>query len=413
MSAEQGPAKRQCFERLPCHTVIVSTFGDVRPEESVADELADWLIDQGKSVTSYFVLPGFGWNPFFLAKYRYLFEDDVKSADGTKILYEKGDLSRQYVKEIIPHTRWLRTVACEVMFLIGHGGERRVDMTPPQPSYLVFNNNAYVSGDGKALVGNSPESTRIWSCSQYKEQHEDETYDIYNKWPDGITLADVVCRSELVFLLSCHGEMIMEEYAAEADDRHRPDFVVFSMSEPAHDISFYTFLALLTTAAEQRPKDAPVLYWNQAARVHVCQVLLWVKEYGSDDHDVFWQWLKDFGIILPGRENRVNPEAFRIKGGLHTYALTYDKAQGKSDKQILLEEMRSLTLMFWDDDADQFDKFTYQRETDLLEGLRNGTKEFDTYNHAHAHAQTPSGLFMNALLEQMRGLYAHAGSAGI
>jgi hypothetical protein len=105
MSAEQGPAKRQCFENLPLHTVIVSTFGDTRAEESVADELANWLIDQGKSVTSYMVLPSFGCNPFFVAKYRYLLEDDVKSADGTQILYKKGDLSRQYVKEIIPHVR--------------------------------------------------------------------------------------------------------------------------------------------------------------------------------------------------------------------------------------------------------------------------------------------------------------------
>jgi hypothetical protein len=377
------------------------------------DELANWLINQGKSVTTYMVLPDFGPHPFFLANYRYLFNERVLFDDKT-VKYEKGELEKQYVKEMIPSTQCVQNVASEIMFLIGHGARRKADLKVPQPSYLVFSDQHSVSVDGQVLIGNSPASARIWSCNKFTEGSAALGREVvYTKWPGGVTLAEVVCRSDLVFVLACNAAAIVEEYAAEEDDqRKKPDFVLFSRSVPTHDISFHIFLALLMTAAEKRQSSGRRLFWDEVVRVLVCQVILWVLEHGNDA-DQFWQWLKAYGIVLPGQENRTT-EGFRIKGSLNTYALTFDTKLKKSDKLILMEELRSLTLAIWDDDDKSYDYIDLGRGKELLEDIKNGEVDFTTYERAKAHASAMSGdMPMHALLEQLRGLYGHAGGAGI
>ena len=242
MSAQQAVAKRpRVRENVPWHTVVISNFGDKRPEETIPDALTTFLLGKGKSLTNYIVLPDFGPGPFFLANYRWLFAEDVLDSQ-QKIKYSKGTLNKRYVKEIIPSTAHLRDIASEVMFILSHGSERNAYMRPPQPGYLSFIERNSVSVDGQVRVGNTPESARIWSCSSYTAWDDAFREKVtYQKPPGGVTLSQVVGQSDLVFMLSCGTGPIMEEYSSEDDGSRKPDFVVFLRSVPSHDISFNTF----------------------------------------------------------------------------------------------------------------------------------------------------------------------------
>jgi hypothetical protein len=346
MSAQQAAAKRPCLrEDVPRHTVVISNFGDMRPEEATPDALTTFLLGKGKSLTSCVVVPDFGPEPFFLVNYRYLWEEDVLDGQQT-IQFRKGSLKKQYVKEMIPSTSYLRDISCEVMFMLGHGSPRNAEMRPAQPGYLCFNDLHSVFVNGEVKVVKSPPSTRIWSCSSYTRWNDQLQREVtYQKPPDGVTLSDVVYKSWLVFILSCHTGPILEEYSAENDGKPKPDFVGFMRSVPAHDISVNIFIALLITALEVRVPPVKVMYWDETVRTLVCQVMLWVKEHGTDEH-TFWNWLRTNGITLPGHDPR-DENGFRIKGCIFTYSAVFDAKLQKYDKLILLEELKSLTLMIW------------------------------------------------------------------
>ena len=382
MSAQQAVAKRPCLrEDVPWHTVIISNFGDIRPEEAISDALTMFLLNRGKSLTNYIVLPDFGPQPFFLANYGYLWNEDVLDSQ-QKIMFSKGTLRKQYVKEMIPNTNYLTNIASEVMFIFCHGSPRNAEWRPPLPGYVEFLEPHSVSVDGYVRVGNTPQSARIWSCSSYTAWDDAlQRVVTYQKPPGGTTLSQVVFKSDLVILLSCNTGPIIEEYSSEINGKKKPDFVVFLRSVPSHDISFNTFLALLITALELRVDSGKGLYWDDVVRTVVCQVMLWVKEHGADEH-TFWTWLRTTGIILPGHEP-ADENAFRIKGCIYTYALTFDERLQKHDKLILFEELQSLTLMIWHDgqqaEARGYDKIDQRRPTATLVGLRDGTLDFKTY----------------------------------
>ncbi len=327
------------------------------------------------------MLSDFGPEPFFLANYRYLYNEDVLDSR-QNVKYGKGTLQKQYVKEMIPSTTHLRDISSEVMFMLSHGTLRNSDVRPPQPGYLCFIEPHSVSVNGQVRVGNVPDSTRIWSCWEYTAWDDDLKREVtYRKRPVGVSLSDVVCRSDLVFMLSCNTRPIMEEYSSEDDGRNKPDFVVFLRSVPSHDISFNTFLVFLITALEVRVDTGKRLYWDDVVRQLVCQVMLWVKEHGTDEH-TFWNWLRTNGIILPGQDPG-NDSDFRIRGCLHTYGLSFDVRLQKHDRLILLEELKSLTLMIWHDDlqaeARGYDKIDQERPTADLVGWRDGTLDLRTY----------------------------------
>lgn len=394
MSVQEAVAKRPCLrENVPWHTVVISNFGDVRPEEAISDMLTSFLLNKGYSLTNYIVFPDFGREPFFLANYRYLYEEDVLDSQ-QKIKFSKGTVNKQYVKEMIPSTTHLRYISSEVMFMLCHGSDRNARMSSPQPGYICFNEANSVDASGQVRVGNSPQSARIWSCSSYTAWDDALQREVtYEKRAGGVTLSQVVCRSDLVLLLSCCARPIMEEYSSEDDGRKKPDFVVFCRSVAAHDISFNTFLALLITAHEAHVDGGRRLYWDGVVKTLVCQVMLWVKEHGADEH-TFWNWLRTTGIILPGY-NPASENVFRIKGCIHTYPLTFDATLQKHDKLILLEELKSLTLMIWHDgqqgEARGYDKIDQERPTADLVGWRDSTLDFRTYKSCARTSTLPYG----------------------
>lgn len=411
MSAQQAVAKRPCLrEDVPWHTTIISNFGDMRPEEAISDALTTFLLGKGKSLTNYIVLPDFGPEPFFLSNYSYLWDEDVLDSQ-QKIKYSKGTLEKQYVKEMIPSTAHLRNISSEVMFIFCHGALRNAEHSPPLPGFVGFLEPHSVSVDGRVRVGNTPESARIWSCLSYTAWDDALQREVtYQRRPYGTTLSEVVFKSDLVILLSCNTGPIMEEYSSERDGRKKPDFVVFLRSVPAHDISFNTFLALVITALESRVDFGKGRYWDDVVRAVVCQIMLWVKEHGVDEH-TFWTWLCTTGIILPGH-SPADENAFRIKGCIFTYGLTFDEGLQKHDKLILLEELKSLTLMIWHDgqqaEARGYDKIDQERPTADLVGWRDNTLDLRTYKRfartATLRASAPAEAIMP---EQAQELHAN------
>jgi len=398
--------------RIPWHNVILSNFGDKMPDEAVPDTLTAFLLGKAKSVSSYIVVPDFGPKPVFLAKHRYLYEEDVYRED--ERIYAKGDIKKQYVKMIVPRTADLCFVGneVEVMFILSHGATRTALSRPPQPSYLSFHEPFSVSADGKVIVGNSPETSRIWSCKKYNAEF------VYQKPEQGVTLSQVVCGADLVVLLSCDTGRFMEEYSAENADEENPDFIAFLRWGATCDTSFFIFLALMYTALDS--KVAPtgvtaagkIIYWDDTVRMTVCQVILWVRDKGQSA-DAFWNFLCANKIVEMIESD--THERFRIRGRLDTYGLGVDAETQQPDKVVVLEELRSLTLMIWHNGGGgrgHYDNIDYRRQAADLEGWRDGTLDWRDYESDESAPASPvrvggpaaQDAHVGALLRQLDGL---------
>ena len=139
----------------------------------------------------------------------------------------------------------------------------------------------------------------------------------------------------------------MQEYCAEMGVRPRPDFVYFKMDDTVYDISINIFLALLIAAME----EAKVRWgdWDDHFKSCVCQVLRWIQTNG-ENADVFWDFLEYEDII----EMRGGGARFRIKGCINNYGLEmkeeFDEHGTKklNDKEIVLRDLQSVTLLLWD-----------------------------------------------------------------
>jgi hypothetical protein len=97
--------------------------------------------------------------------------------------------------------------------------------------------------------------------------------------------------------------------------------------------------------------------------------------------------------------------------------LIFDKELKKHDKAVVLEELKSVTLMIWHDGSSGvprgYDHITSERPKEDLEGWSASTLHLKEYKLARTTTLAAGSASMRALLEQLRGLYAHAGSAGI
>ena len=217
----------------------------------------------------------------------------------------------------------------------------------------------------------------------------------------GVTLSEVVCGSRLVVLLCCCGGPIMQEYRAEMVGKDRPDFVYFAMDHGVHDISINIFLALLITALERATERGGE--WDEFFRRCVCQVLEWVFVYGTDDDDnadTFWTFLEDMDCIEMRGEN---DERFRIKGCINNYGLemdpglTEDGNPKPDDKQIVLQELQSVTLLLWDGGERVVDHKTDKAQ--LAEWIKGTVLSEDS---ERARVQSP--ISVDALLLQLKCL---------
>jgi hypothetical protein len=363
-------ANRQGVEREG-GLVIVSNFGDTRPEEIVPDTVATYCLNCTMSVRSYVIVPNFATFPIFLANYTREAEKDI--------------VKKRYVKRMFPSTIYLKGITCDVMMLCCHGIPKFKDKDGiHHPHALCFNEGNSVNpfGDRREFA---PPTSQVWSCSSYTEEGL-----TYTKREGGITLSDVVCGSRLVLLLCCCGLPIYQEYCAEMGQKVGPDFVYLEMDHAVHDISINIFLAMLITALEAaRDRDGPC---DEVFKRCICQVLLWVQENGGDEVN-FWEYL----ITLHCVEMRGNGTLFRIKGCINNYGLEMEDKL--NDKQIVLRELQSVTMLLWEADGRQR-VVNYRTDGDVLEEWIDG-KPFRQASHG-AREESPDSV--QGLLLQLKGL---------
>jgi hypothetical protein len=387
--AENTAAFNEKSETPPSHTVIVSHFGDLRPDEVVPDTVTTCFLNQSRSVTSYIVVPKVGANAIFVAN----FHDHYINPP------LKGQVKKRYVKKIIPSTAYLKDTPCLVMMLLCHGGLRS-DVFG-RPHYICFReaDSVWPAGD---RLRNSPEETRIWSCSEYRDRNK-----LYTKTPGGVTLSDVAGQANLVILLSCCSVPIVREFSAETG--RKPDFVIFDVDMITHDISNHVVTALLCTSLEKCTPAVKADSWDNVVRRNVCQLLLWIKQHGGD-LDQWWTFLQISDVVRKGHLP-LSDAYYRIRGHAHSFKAESD------DKKIVWEELRSLTLKIWHDGSGGVDRGYVDinvgvSETALV-ALRDGSLAFQDFQNL-ARAATPlyaasdeataSGLRLDALMLQLQAL---------
>jgi hypothetical protein len=374
MSVPEPAAKRQRVdgeeeeEERDDGLVIVSNFGDVRPEEIVPDTVATYFLDGGMSVRSYVVVVDFGKWPIYLAN------------------WEREGALKSYVKKMIPKTKYLRGITCDVMMLLCHGMSKYTDSKGNhRPHSMCFYEPCSVGTDGEHR-GYTPRDSQVWSCSGYTDGEK-----TYKKVEDGITLSEVVCGSRLVLLTCCIGGPIMREYRKEMGEKERPDFVYFAMDENVHDISINIFLALLIDALERAKERGGT--WTEFIRRCVCQVLVWVKGCG-DSEDRLWDFLELMDYVDMRGENG---KMFRIKGCIHNFSVEAD------DKQTVLRELQSLTLLLWDggEGGARVERIVnHETDKDELAALTGGKP----FRRGSQGASAESPITVDGLLLQLKGL---------
>jgi len=304
--------------------VVISNFGDEHPE-MLADWLATMCIRKDTNVTSYVYVPNFANEPIFLANC-----DDCEFDTG------RG----KYVQKMIPNTKCLEDIAADVTILFCHGGQRRRHMAGEKnfhlPSYVCFSEPKGVDIGGVPLKV-SPFSSRIFSCSSYTDG--DQTFTMPAQ---GVSLSQVTHDSELVLLLCCHGQDLMTEYASDHSFTVKPDFVVFLKEGGVFKTSISIFIVLLTQAiawftraeADDKPRS-----WHELIMRSVCQVMLWVKQEGTDHAggaEHFYTYLALHRCIYA-----VDKNSFKIDGNPTVFTVD------AQEKRELLQDLQSVTLMLW------------------------------------------------------------------
>ncbi len=380
-------------DKVPGHTVIVSTVGDQRPDEVVPDSVAAFFLNLRRSVTTYVVVPLFAPEPVFLANW--------SARDGQRPVY-------RYVKKMVPDTAHLRGITCDVMVLWGHGSER-IERGIKRPHCVSFFEADSVCADGTAWkgLGGKPQEARIWSCSVYVDAG---TGEVYTSAYPGVVLSEVVRHSKLVLLLACCSAPILREYSSEAGAK--TDFVVLSSEDITHDVSNHVLLGLLATSLED-DRDSMLGGWHDVMRRHVCQVLLWVKQHG-DTADEWWAFLQQRDVIRAGHV-RGSDAFYRVRVHAHSYLREAD------DKDTVWRELKALTLKIWHAGDEAFERgyvdiHAGEAEGDLL-ALKQGRLAFANYRNRAAGATLPRAAGssapadVGALLVQLRALAARDGPA--
>jgi hypothetical protein len=220
----------------------------------------------------------------------------------------------------------------------------------------------------------------------------------------------VVEGSKLVFLLSCCADHITHEYGSEHGGL-KPDFVVFRMPVLIHDVTHNIFLALLMYSIENYRRKIGTC--DQIIRRHVCRVLLLIQVHGNaedgTDADKFWKFLHREGMITTGINPRAGIEKqFRVKGSIVTIAARVNPTTGLDDKDLYLQELKTLTLQIWNGTG-YYNIDTGTNTADLV-AWKNGEKHFKKISElvSKASAAEPKtqacSIQIDTLLAQLRGL---------
>lgn len=373
--------KKQKLDQRPRdEIVIVSNMGDMRPEETVPDSLAQFCVDWGQSVKELILVPSLSGTKF-LANYQY----NKIDADGNVTCY-----GRRYVKQLIPNTLSLAVsgtgIECDVMFLLCHGNARSIAARTPAYISFLEENSVDVNGNRNS---HSSHADRVYACRSYTESGEKQQ--TFTKPANSVHLSQVVSNAKLVVMLCCHSDDVLREYAIESEGS-TTDFVFFNTTI-VDETTVNIFIALLIESILRcKNRRGP---WNELVKRNVCQVMLWVKQNGAgiDGAAQFWNFLRTNQIVyLTGFFYDGNNEAFQIKGSLSRHEKL------PSEPLDVLEQLQTLNLRGPSCTTASHASVTYALDEHELTQLIAGTASTQP-----AAGPAPS-LSLDALLLQLQGM---------
>jgi hypothetical protein len=272
---------------------------------------------------------------------------DIQSYGWTSGSPEKLILSREpYTKMIVNNTEMLKSVAADLMIVLGHGLKRINN----QPSAVCFApcDTKFVSSSGC-----------LWGSRYRVEKNQDGSRD---KLPDTITtLADVTARSKLAIVLTCRGDQILQDFLSDGPTNFTD--MLLCDKEYLDNQSFCIFFVLLVNLIDSFLKFRPLRLNNvtmdEIVKWKIERIFQIVMQFGTSPED-FWDFLEKSGCVssleavkasqgLPNiRENA--DRYYRVLGIPWNFPLRFESEDGTEEdkKQTILDDFKALKLVRWD-----------------------------------------------------------------
>jgi len=213
-----------------------------------------------------------------------------------------------YLKKMVPETKLLGIMACDVMILLCHG--LTVKRNGGKEPALLFEEN------GKA------QHMEVWPGAQQGV----------------VTLTNLIGRSKMVILACCLGREIMKEYLEIKVNRHQHDIVVF-YGEGVWDFTTYIFYAWLVccwksdaNASDEENEDGTPITIVTRVRDSIRSIIQRIA--GCHSAESFWALLQTEGCVVHNNDN-----TFSVLGRVDTYYMEHDT------KKDLWTEFQTLTLI--------------------------------------------------------------------
>jgi hypothetical protein len=291
---------------------------------------------------------------------------DMQSDGHTTTHPDVLSLSRTpYAKTIVNSTAMLKSVEVDLMIVLAHGKERKEMSTP---SAVTF-----AADDTKIL----PSNMLLWASRYLVEINEDGSRD---ELPGTITtLADVTARSKLAIVLSCRGDMILQDFLSDGPTAFT-DMLLCDRKDMDNQ-SFCIFFVLLVNLIDSDVPDRPLsrfqftfdrenLTIDVVVKRNIRRIFQIVREFGSTSES-FWDFLQKSACVSSLRtvkENQGLPNTkfgerffYRVLGIPFNFVLVF----GSEDKkQTILDDFKALKLVCWDADTQRIVYETWESEFD-------------------------------------------------
>jgi hypothetical protein len=289
---------------------------------------------------------------------------DIQSYGWTSGSPEKLILSREpYTKMIVNNTEMLKSVAADLMIVLGHGLKRINN----QPSAVCF-----APCDAKFVSS----SGCLWGSRYRVERNQDGSRD---KLPGTITtLADVTARSKLAIVLCCRGDQILQDFLSDGPTNFTD--MLLCDKEYLDNQSFCIFFVLLVNLIDSflefRPLRLNNVRMDEIVKWKIERIFQIVRKFGTTAED-FWDFLEKSGCVasleavkasqgLPNiRENA--EQYYRVLGMPWNFPLRFVSEDGTEEdtKQTILDDFKALKLVRWDGDKVVFENWESSFDTPL------------------------------------------------
>jgi len=241
----------------------------------------------------------------------------------------------KYKKIQVDSTEYIKDVDADLIVMLCHGLTRNT--AKELPAALRF-------GCALSDAGSGHTGLKVFAKPTNRILRSEHTF-----------LHDVICHSEIVIILSCYGNEVVEDYleslksvrndSADAYPMY-PDILMCQGA--VDDLSVHIFTVLFINLLDSEVARLPIRDIHAPVTTVILRIMQIVQLFG-DDYDDFWDYLKQVDCItqekhvkrsqqLKFASERLPPDCFRIYGHMVPFHL------GDSAK-VVFTDFKQLTLM--------------------------------------------------------------------